>query len=107
MEETKLQGFSTDFSVSKALILNDVNGQRSVVSYRKKRFVFNPECRTTWIYHYQSDRDPPSIRMAVCSGKCEEVSVLLPVKIFHGMTPSGDQIWRSERQSVKIGCVGK
>lgn len=83
---------------------------------RKVRSV-TPSCPVSWVVNFEANRLPARIQKAVCNGQgttclssdgrpaCEEIIYEYMVVRFHGLTSTGMQVWRYERQNVPVACT--
>ena len=74
-------------------------------------------CPVTWVVSFEGNRWPTRISKAVCNGQgttclsanghpsCEEYLMEVQIYRFLGITSNGQQIWRSERQTIPVACT--
>lgn len=77
----------------------------------------SPSCPVIWVLSFEANRWPSRIYRAVCNGQgttclsgngqpsCEELLREIQIYRFLGITSSGQQIWRSEIQTVAVACT--
>ena len=97
-------------------ILSNIVMTRNSRLRRKVRSV-TPSCPVSWVVNFEANRQPARIQKAVCNGQgttclsndgrpaCEEIIFQYMVVRFYGLTSTGVQVWRYEKQDVPVACT--
>ena len=84
---------------------------------RRRARSITPSCPKSLVVDFEANRKPEIILKAECNGQgttclssdgrpaCEEVVFEYMVVRFHGLTSSGMQVWRYEKQDIPVACT--